>query len=83
MPVNEIGKILGVSHVLEGSVRQSADRLRITVQLVRTATGFHEWAADYDRRPDDLLALQTEVARTARGRSSRHPWGPFPLFTTN
>ena len=64
MPVSKIGKILGVSHVLEGSVREAGDRLRITVQLVRTATGFHEWAADYDRQPEDLLAVQTEVART-------------------
>jgi TolB-like protein/DNA-binding winged helix-turn-helix (wHTH) protein len=64
VPVGNIGKILGVSHVLEGSVREAGDRLRITVQLIRTTTGFHEWAQDYDRNPADLLAVQTEVART-------------------
>jgi adenylate cyclase len=79
VPVSEIGKILGVSHVLEGSVRQSADRLRITVQLVRTATGFHEWAADYDRRPDDLLTLQSEVARTV-AEKLRGSLGSIPAF---
>ena len=79
VPVSEIGKILGVSHVLEGSVRQSADRLRITVQLIRTATGFHEWAADYDRRPDDLLTLQTEVARTV-AEKLQASLGSIPAF---
>jgi len=79
VPVSEIGKILGVSHVLEGSVRQSADRLRITVRLVQTATGFHEWAADYDRRPDDLLALQMEVARTV-AEKLQASLGSIPAF---
>ena len=62
---DDIGAIaarLHVSHVLEGSVRKSADRLRITLQLIRTDTGFHVWSKTYDSQRAELFRLQDEVA---------------------
>jgi TolB-like protein/DNA-binding winged helix-turn-helix (wHTH) protein/tetratricopeptide (TPR) repeat protein len=53
---------LHVSHVLEGSVRKSADRLRITLQLIQTDTGFHVWSKTYDSQRVELFRLQDEVA---------------------
>jgi TolB-like protein/DNA-binding winged helix-turn-helix (wHTH) protein/tetratricopeptide (TPR) repeat protein len=53
---------LHVSHVLEGSVRKSADRLRITLQLIQTDTGFHVWSKTYDSQHAELFRLQDEVA---------------------
>ena len=57
-----IAKSLGVAHVLEGSVRRDRDRLRVTAQLVRASDGFHLWSQNYDRNPDDVIAIQEEVA---------------------
>jgi TolB-like protein/tetratricopeptide (TPR) repeat protein len=57
-----IGAKLGVSHVLEGSVRQEGERLRVTVQLIKVEDGFHVWSNTYDRRMDDAFAIQTEIA---------------------
>jgi adenylate cyclase len=65
--LRQIGATLGVSHVLEGSVRKAGDRLRITVQLVRTADGFHLWSQSYDRKLDDVFAIQEEIARAVAG----------------
>ncbi len=59
--VREIGSDLAVSHVLEGSIRKSGDRLRITVQLVETRNGDHVWAERYDRNLDDIFAVQDEI----------------------
>ena len=53
---------LHVSHVLEGSVRKSADRVRITLQLIRTDTGFHVWSKTYDSQRAELFRLQDEIA---------------------
>ena len=61
--VAEIGRQLGVEHVLEGSVRKSGSRVRITAQLVETATGYHLWSETYDRELGEILALQDEVSR--------------------
>jgi adenylate cyclase len=60
----EIGRRLGVSHLLEGSVRRAGDRVRITAQLIDAATGVHLWAERYDRNLDDIFAVQEEVAQT-------------------
>ena len=60
--VREIGKLLGVAYVLEGSVRQADDEVRITAQLIRTDNGFHLWSRDYDRKLAHVFALQAEVA---------------------
>ncbi len=61
--VSEIGRALGVTHILEGSVRKSGDRLRITAQLVRTDNGFHLWSQTYDRDARDIFAVQDDIAR--------------------
>jgi len=57
-----IAKALGVAHVLEGSVRRGRDRLRVTAQLIRANDGFHLWSETYDRDPDDIIAIQENVA---------------------
>ena len=62
-PVRQIGEELGVSHMLEGSVRRSGDRVRITAQLIRASDETHMWAESYERNLRDILALQVDVAR--------------------
>src|SRR6059058_3841509 len=65
--VREIGKALGVSTVLEGSVRRSGNRVRINVQLINAANDEHIWAEDYDRDLTDVLAIQTDLAKKITG----------------
>ena len=62
--IASIGRKLHVTHVLEGSVRKSADRVRITVQLINVANGFHLWSETYDRKMTDLFAVQDDIARS-------------------
>ena len=57
-----VARELGVSHVLEGSVRKAGGRVRITAQLVRAAANDHIWAERYDRNLDDIFALQDEIS---------------------
>ena len=57
--VKQVGRELGVRYVLEGSVRKSSSRVRITAQLIDTATGAHIWADRYDRALDDILRCRT------------------------
>ncbi|MGA9303901.1 MAG: tetratricopeptide repeat protein [Candidatus Sulfotelmatobacter sp.] len=61
-PLPQIGRELGVDAVVEGSVLRSGDRVRITAQLIRTATDRHIWAAAYDGDLKDVLSLQARVA---------------------
>jgi len=61
--VRQIGQELGVRHVLEGSIRKSGDRIRITAQLVDTQSGDHVWAERYDRKLDDIFVVQDEITR--------------------
>ena len=58
---------LGVSHVLEGSVRKAGGRVRITAQLIEGATGGHLWAERYDRELTDIFALQDEISEAIVG----------------
>jgi TolB-like protein/Flp pilus assembly protein TadD len=58
-----LGRALGVAHLLNGSVRRSGTRLRVTVELVRAATGDRVWGDQYDRTDADLLVLQEDIAR--------------------
>ena len=60
--IMEIGQKLKVNTVLEGSVRKSGDRLRITVQLINVADGFHLWSERYDRQMDDIFDIQDEIS---------------------
>jgi adenylate cyclase len=62
--VREVGRQLGVGTLLEGSVRKADDRLRVTVQLIETATGYHRWSQRFDRKLDDVFAIQDEIAQT-------------------
>lgn len=62
LDVRKIGQSLGVRHVLEGSVRRTGDNVRVTVQLIDTATGYHVWAGNFDRAWRDVLALQDDIA---------------------
>ena len=61
--VKEIAEKLGVTHVLEGSVRKAGDRVRITGQLIDGAKGDHVWAARYDRDLTDIFAIQDEISK--------------------
>lgn len=61
--VRAIGSRLGVQTILEGTVRQADDRLRITAQLINAADGCHLWSRQYSRRMHDVLELQEEIAR--------------------
>jgi len=64
----EIGKALGVSHVLEGSVRKTGAWLHINAQLIDARTDSHIWAEGYDRDLKDLFALQSEIAQKVAGQ---------------
>ena len=57
-----VGQQLGVGRVLEGSLQRSADKVRVNVQLIDTRTNAHLWANSYDRKLDDVFAVETEVA---------------------
>jgi TolB-like protein len=65
--VKQIGRELGVRYVLEGSVRKAANRVRITGQLVDTATGAHLWADRFDGGPGDIFDLQDQVTESVVG----------------
>jgi adenylate cyclase len=67
MDVKQVGRELGVRYVLEGSVRKSGNRVRITAQLIDTGTGTHIWADHYDRALDDIFALQDELTISVVG----------------
>jgi len=57
-----IGERLGVANILEGSVRKQGNQIRVTAQLVDTRSGYHLWSDTYDRRLDDVFAIQDEIA---------------------
>lgn len=60
----ELAAKLQVSHLLEGSIRRSGDRLRISVQLIRARDGFNAWTEAYDRSNQDIIVIQEDVARS-------------------
>ncbi|HEY4443778.1 MAG TPA: helix-turn-helix domain-containing protein [Steroidobacteraceae bacterium] len=61
MDVREIGRALKVAHILEGSVKKSGERLRVTAQLINADTGFHLWSERFDRQITDLFEIQDEI----------------------
>ena len=65
--VKQAGRELGVRYVLEGSLRRAGDRVRITCQLIETASGTHVWAERYDRPLGDIFALQDEITLSVVG----------------
>ena len=62
VPIQEIAAQLGVATVVEGSVRRSGDRLRVTAQLIRAADGFHLWSENYDSTSQDTISVQEDIA---------------------
>lgn len=74
LPPSRIARELGVAYLLEGSLRESGDSLRITARLTRAADGYVMWTASYERPKADRLAIQDEIARkvTAALRESIH-----------
>ena len=65
--VKQVGRELGVRYVLEGSVRKSGNRVRVTGQLIDAASATHVWAERYDRALDDIFALQDELTMSVIG----------------
>lgn len=61
--LRKISETLGVNHILEGSVRRSGAKLRITAQLIRGKDGFHMWSETYDRQETDIFKIQDEIAK--------------------
>ena len=62
--LREIGRVLGVSHVLEGTVRRSEGKVHINAQLVDARTDTHVWAEEYDRNLNEVFAIEIEVAQS-------------------
>ncbi len=60
--IPEIARALGVTHVLEGSVRKAGTTMRVTAELIRADNGFHLWAHTYDRDVKDVFKVQDEIA---------------------
>jgi TolB-like protein/class 3 adenylate cyclase len=65
--IRQVGRELGVRYVLEGSIRKSSNRIRVTAQLIDTLTGNHIWAERYDRVLEDIFAVQEEVTKAIVG----------------
>ncbi len=63
LDIREIGKILNVSTILEGSVRKSGNRVRITAQLVNVSDGYHIWSEKFDRDLEDIFTVQDEISQ--------------------
>ena len=64
LDIRQIGRELGVAAVLEGSVRRSDEQLRVTVQLIDVASGYHLWSERYDRQMRDVFVIQDEISRS-------------------
>jgi TolB-like protein len=64
LDIPQIAAKLGVAHVLEGSIRSTPQRIRVTAQLIRAADGFHLWSQTYDRDPADMIEIQEDIARS-------------------
>ncbi len=62
--LTEVAKQLGVAHILEGSVQKAGDQVRVNVQLVNGLTDAHLWAETYDRKLNDIFAVESEIAKT-------------------
>jgi TolB-like protein/Flp pilus assembly protein TadD len=64
LDVRKIGQALGVHHVLEGSVRRDGNKLRVTVQLIDAANGYHVWAGSYDKDWSDVISIQDNISQS-------------------
>ncbi|PYL37075.1 MAG: adenylate/guanylate cyclase domain-containing protein, partial [Verrucomicrobia bacterium] len=68
----EIARLLGVAHILEGSVQKSGDAVRVNVQLIKAANDSHLWADTYDRRLTDIFSVESEVAKAIADQLRAH-----------
>src|SRR5437764_5081370 len=73
--LSEIGKQLGVAHILEGSVQKSGDAVRVNVQLIKAANDSHLWADTFDRRLTDIFSVESEVAKAIAEQLRAHLTG--------
>ncbi|HEX9629358.1 MAG TPA: adenylate/guanylate cyclase domain-containing protein, partial [Pyrinomonadaceae bacterium] len=71
----EIGKLLGVAHILEGSVQKSGDAVRVNVQLIKAANDSHLWADTFDRKLTDIFSVESEVAKAIADQLRAHLTG--------
>ncbi|HZV69188.1 MAG TPA: adenylate/guanylate cyclase domain-containing protein [Saprospiraceae bacterium] len=78
IPVPQIGQALNVSTILEGSIRLSGHKMRITVQLIDVADDFHFWSETFDRSLDDVFAVQDEISLLIADKLRAH-LGHFPI----
>ena len=76
--LRKIGAALDVAHVLEGSVRKSGSKLRITAQLIKVEDGFHLWSETYDREMTDVFEMQDDIAAKILSALKVHLQGPTP-----
>ena len=76
LDVRDIGRQLGVGTVLEGSVRKEGDTLRVTAQLIDAGNGYHIWSDRYERRMEDVFAIQDEITRAIVGELKVKLTGP-------
>jgi TolB-like protein/class 3 adenylate cyclase/Tfp pilus assembly protein PilF len=70
--LHEIGRQLGVAHILEGSVQKSGDIVRVNVQLIKAANDSHLWADTFDRKLTDIFSVETEVAKAIAEQLRAH-----------
>ena len=83
-----IGEQLNVTHILEGSVRKSGNKLRITAQFIKVADGYHVWSEKYDRPLTDIFDIQDEIALAILQEINGHLFGndfaiPLKRYTNN
>lgn len=76
--LRQVGEILGVDHILEGSVRKAGNTVRITAQLIRVDNGFHLWSESFDRELDDVFAIQDEISNAILEQLRAHLVGETP-----
>ena len=74
--VRQVGRELGVRYVLEGSVRKTGNRVRISAQLIDASDGHHVWADRYDRALEDIFAVQDEMTHRSPAQSRLASWLP-------
>lgn len=80
----EIGRALNVAAIMEGSVRKAGDRVRVTAQLVDAGNGYHLWSENFDRRLEDIFAIQEEIARSvAQALQVSLKTNPMPAIGRN
>jgi len=79
-----IGNVLGVNHILEGSVRKSGTRIRVTAQLIKVDDGFHMWSETYDRELNDVFTIQDEISAAILVQlKAQLLSAPLPTVTTD